>query len=60
VNANEKQVAKLIESIVHGPLDAAKDKLGTWLKLHTVRMCFVDIPAMVCFVGGFMHLNLVL
>lgn len=51
-----QQVAKIIERMIYGPPEKAKSELRTWLKLHTVRMILVDIPAMACFIGGFVHL----
>ena len=56
LTACSKQVAKIIERIVYGPPEKAKGELRMWLKLHTTRMILVDIPAMACFVGGFVHL----
>lgn len=50
------QVAKIIERIIYGPPEKTKGELRTWLKLHTTRMILVDIPAMACFIGGFVHL----
>lgn len=50
------QVAKLIEKIVYGPSEEAKGSLAKWLKVHTVRMLLTDLPAMVCFVQGFLEL----
>ncbi|TVY64250.1 hypothetical protein LSUE1_G008223, partial [Lachnellula suecica] len=49
-------VAKIIERMIKGPPENAKGELRTWLKLHTVRTLLVDIPAMACFVGAFVHL----
>jgi hypothetical protein len=46
----------MIERIVHGPPENAKGLLRTWLKVHTVRMLLVDIPAMACFLGAFVPL----
>jgi hypothetical protein len=53
---DEKQVAKIIEQLIYGPHEKTKDMQRKWLKLHTIRMILVDIPAMACFLGGFVHL----
>ncbi|KAH6675722.1 hypothetical protein B0J14DRAFT_652564 [Halenospora varia] len=49
-------VARIIQRIVYGPEEKAKSELRTWLKLHTVRTLLVDLPAVVCFVRGFLML----
>jgi hypothetical protein len=54
--ADEAQVAKIIGKMVNGPSEEAKNGLRTWLNVHTVRMILLDIPAMACFIGGFVHL----
>ena len=48
------QVAQCIERLVHGPGDA-RDELRMWLKLHTARTLFMDVPAFVCFLGAYLH-----
>ncbi|EGN92624.1 hypothetical protein SERLA73DRAFT_190806 [Serpula lacrymans var. lacrymans S7.3] len=47
-------ISRCIKRLVYGPTDA-KDELRWWLKLHTVRMITMDIPAMLCFLGGYLH-----
>jgi len=53
---DENQVSQIIEALIHGPHEKTKDQQRKWLKLHTVRMILVDIPAMACFLGGLVHL----
>ena len=48
-------MAKIIEKVVYGAPEEAKDGLVTCLKLHTVRMLLVFISTMACFVGGFLN-----
>lgn len=49
-------LANIIERIVHRPSKKAKDRLRSWLKVHSMRMLLVDIPAVAYFIGDFVHL----
>jgi hypothetical protein len=42
--------------MINRPKEQAKDELRLWLKLHSVRTIVVDIPAVVCFIGGLIHM----
>jgi hypothetical protein len=46
----------MIEKIIYGPPEKVKGEARSWLKLHTARMILVDIPAMTCFIGAFVHM----
>lgn len=50
-----EQRVVLIKRLVYGPTDS-KDELRTWLKIHAVRTLTTDIPALMCFLGAFLHL----
>ncbi|KIJ64330.1 hypothetical protein HYDPIDRAFT_188050 [Hydnomerulius pinastri MD-312] len=47
-------ISQCIKRLVYGPTDAKKE-LKLWLKIHTVRTLMADIPAMLCFIGAFLH-----
>ncbi|KAH8819256.1 hypothetical protein F5884DRAFT_848582 [Xylogone sp. PMI_703] len=48
-------IARGIERLVHKP-SQPKAGVRTWLKIHTIRTVVTDIPAMIFFLGGFLHL----
>ncbi|KAH7911868.1 hypothetical protein BJ138DRAFT_1149662 [Hygrophoropsis aurantiaca] len=47
-------IAQCIKRLVYGPTDA-KEELQWWLTLHTVRTVTTDIPAMLCFLYGYLN-----
>ncbi|KAF9235004.1 hypothetical protein BU15DRAFT_65221 [Melanogaster broomeanus] len=47
-------VSQCIKRLVYDPTDG-KEELKLWLKIHTVRTLTTDIPAMLCFVGAYLH-----